>query len=102
MRVAPAAAPPSPKSPAFVFPRPHLSAGDTRSKYRHSALDETVRSRRSEEDPFTFCFSRCLRASVVQRSCFWLRLRRAVEDHVDHLNNSTNVIAPPRNPRDTI
>src|SRR5216684_5716067 len=49
------------------FPCPHLSAGDSSSKYRHSALDETVRSLRSEEDPFIFCFSLCLRDSVVQR-----------------------------------
>src|SRR5258708_30745106 len=65
------------QSTAFVFPCPHLSDGETSSKYRHSALDETTRSRRSEEDPFIFCFSPCLRASVVQRSCLWLRLRRA-------------------------
>src|SRR5258708_12404198 len=62
---------------SLVFPCPHLSAGDASSKYRHSALDETGRTRRSQEDPFIFCFSPCLRASVVQRSCFWLRLRRA-------------------------
>src|SRR5258708_763656 len=65
------------QSPAFVFPCPHLSAGETSSKYRHSALDETARSRRSESVPFIFCFSQCLRGSVVQRSCFWLRLRRS-------------------------
>jgi len=65
------------QSPAFVFPCPHLSDGEISSKYRHSALDETARSRRSESAPFIFWFSPCLRASVVQRSCLWLRLRRA-------------------------
>src|SRR5258708_18146993 len=34
--------------PCFVFPCPHLSAGETSSKYRHSALDETARTRQRD------------------------------------------------------
>src|SRR6267142_2069320 len=55
-------------SPAFVFPCPHLSAGETSSKYRHSALDETANEPAVRKEPIYF-FPPCLRASVVQRSC---------------------------------
>src|SRR6267378_6845222 len=34
------------------FPCPPLSAGDTRSKYRQPALDETATNRRSGRNPF--------------------------------------------------
>src|SRR5216684_8303032 len=41
-------------SPAFVFPCPRHSAGDTRSKYRRSALDENRMNYRSARNPFIF------------------------------------------------
>src|SRR6266851_2468526 len=41
-------------SPAFVFPCPRHSAGDTRSKYRRSAPDENRMNYRSARNPFIF------------------------------------------------
>src|SRR6267378_6528296 len=60
----------------WLFPCPHLSAGEIRLKYRHSALDETANEPPVRKEPI-YLFPPCLRASVVQRSCLWLRLRRA-------------------------
>src|SRR5216684_1517100 len=51
---------------------PPLSAGDTRSKYRRSALDETAMNHRGRKEPIHL-FPPCLRASVVQRFFFCLR-----------------------------
>src|SRR5258708_3518804 len=60
-------------SPAFVFPCPRHSAGDTRSKYRWSALDENRMNYRSARNPFIFS-SPC--GSVppwCKGLCSWLR-----------------------------
>src|SRR6267142_2636773 len=62
---------------SIAVPCTPFSDGEVKSKYRNPGLD-TAKPQRSGTAPFIFCSSPCLSASVVQRSCFWLRLRRAV------------------------
>src|SRR5258708_39382494 len=59
----------------FLWPR----FSDTRIRVRNieTAVLDTAKPRRFGTNPFIFCFSPCLSASVVQRFCLWLRLRRA-------------------------
>src|SRR5258708_27859780 len=56
-----------------------FSDGETCLKYRYRALKTDATANPAvRNNPIIFCFSPCLRDSLVQRSCLWLRSPHAV------------------------